>query len=88
MNNNLRSILYLAIFIAILVVIFKFVSFMLPYVLIAALIFFVYRKVKEVLGRKESNKNEETVYSSRAYENKTSNTSEDEKIVDVDYKDV
>ena len=38
MNGSLRSILYLATTIAILVLVFKFVSFMLPYVLIAALI--------------------------------------------------
>ena len=41
MNGSLRSILYLATTIAILVLVFKFVSFMLPYVLIAALIIFI-----------------------------------------------
>ena len=46
MNGSLRSILYLATTIAILVLVFKFVSFMLPYVLIAALIIFIYRKIK------------------------------------------
>ena len=46
MNGSLRSILYLATTIAILVLVFKFVSFMLPYVLIAALITFIYRKIK------------------------------------------
>ena len=53
MNGSLRSILSLAIMIAILVIIIRFVSFMLPYVLVADLVIFIYRKIKVILVHKK-----------------------------------
>ena len=53
MNGSLRSILYLATTIAILVLVFKFVSFMLPYVLIAVL---ERLKVHWIIRKKNMNK--------------------------------
>ena len=89
MNGSLRSILYLAITIAILVLVFKFVSFMLPYVLIAALIIFIYRKIKGTLDyKKEKHEQGRSVYTTKPSEEESLFDSEDGEIIDVDYKDV
>lgn len=88
MNGSLRSILYLAIMIAILVIIIKFVSFMLPYVLIAALIIFIYRKIKGTLDYKKEKHEQRSVYTTKPSEEESPFDSEDGEIIDVDYKDV
>ena len=88
MNGSLRSILYLATTIAILVLVFKFVSFMLPYVLIAALIIFIYRKIKVILAHKKEGNEKASVYTTKPSEEENPFDSEDGEIIDVDYKDV
>ena len=88
MNGSLRSILYLATTIAILVLVFKFVSFMLPYVLIAALIIFIYRKIKGTLDYKKEKHEQGSVYTTKPSEEESPFDSEDGEIIDVDYKDV
>ena len=86
MNGSLRSILYLATTIAILVLVFKFVSFMLP--LIAALIIFIYRKIKGTLDYKKEKHEQGSVYRTKPSEEESPFDSEDGEIIDVDYKDV
>ena len=88
MNGSLRSILYLATTIAILVLVFKFVSFMLPYVLIAALIIFIYRKIKVILAHKKEGNEKASVYTTKPSEEENPFDSEDGEVIDVDYKDV
>lgn len=88
MNGSLRSILYLATTIAILVLVFKFVSFMLPYVLIAALIIFIYRKIKGRLDYKKEKHEQGSVYTTKPSEEESPFDSDDGEIIDVDYKDV
>ena len=88
MNGSLRSILYLATTIAILVLVFKFVSFMLPYVLIAALIIFIYRKIKVILSHKKEGNEKASVYTTKPSEEENPFDSEDGEVIDVDYKDV
>lgn len=88
MNGSLRSILYLATTIAILVLVFKFVSFMLPYVLVAALIIFIYRKIKGTLDYKKEKHEQGSVYTTKPSEEESRFDSEDGEIIDVDYKDV
>ena len=88
MNGSLRSILSLAIMIAILVIIIRFVSFMLPYVLIAALIIFIYRKIKSTLDYKKEKHEQGSVYTTKPSEEENPFDSEDGEVIDVDYKDV
>ena len=88
MNGSLRSILSLAIMIAILVIIIKFVSFMLPYVLLAALIIFIYRKIKGTLEHKKEKYEQGSVYTTKPSEEESPFDSEDGEVIDVDYKDV
>ena len=88
MNGSLRSILYLATTIAILVLVFKFVSFMLPYVLVAALVIFIYRKIKVILAHKKEGNEKASVYTTKPSEEESPFDSEDGEIIDVDYKDV
>lgn len=88
MNGSLRSILSLAIMIAILVIIIRFVSFMLPYVLIAALIIFIYRKIKGTLDYKKEKHEQGSVYTTKPSEEENPFDSEDGEVIDVDYKDV
>ena len=88
MNGSLRSILYLATTIAILVLVFKFVSFMLPYVLVAALVIFIYRKIKVILAHKKEGNEKASVYTTKPSEEESLFDSEDGEIIDVDYKDV
>ena len=68
MNGSLRSILSLAITIAILVLVFKFVSFMLPYVLIAALIIFIYRMFNGTLDYKKEKHEQGREYTTKPTE--------------------
>ena len=84
MNGSLRSILSLAIMIAILVIIIRFVSFMLPYVLIAALIIFIYRKIKGTLDYKKEKHEQGSVYTTKPSEEESPFDSEDGEIIDVD----
>ena len=88
MNGSLRSILSLAIMIAILVIIIRFVSFMLPYVLVAALVIFIYRKIKGTLDYKKEKHEQGSVYTTKPSEEESRFDSEDGEIIDVDYKDV
>ncbi len=88
MNGSLRSILSLAIMIAILVIIIRFVSFMLPYVLVAALIIFIYRKIKGTLDYKKEKHEQGSVYTTKPSEEENPFDSEDGEVIDVDYKDV
>ena len=82
MNGSLRSILYLATTIAILVLVFKFVSFMLPYVLIAALIIFIYRKIKGTLDYKKEKHEQGSVYTTKPSEEESPFDSKDGEIID------
>ena len=88
MNGSLRSILSLAIMIAILVIIIRFVSFMLPYVLVAALVIFIYRKIKGTLDYKKEKHEQRSVYTTKPSEEENPFDSEDGEVIDVDYKDV
>ena len=88
MNGSLRSILSLAIMIAILVIIIRFVSFMLPYVLVAALVIFIYRKIKVILAHNKEDNERSSVYTTKPSEEENPFDSEDGEIIDVDYKDV
>ena len=88
MNGSLRSILSLAIMIAILVIIIRFVSFMLPYVLVAALVIFIYRKIKGTLDYKKEKHEQGSVYTTKPSEEENPFDSEDGEVIDVDYKDV
>lgn len=88
MNGSLRSILSLAIMIAILVIIIRFVSFMLPYVLVAALVIFIYRKIKVILAHKKEGNEQASVYTTKPSEEENPFDSEDGEVIDVDYKDV
>ena len=88
MNGSLRSILSLAIMIAILVIIIRFVSFMLPYVLVAALVMFIYRKIKVILAHKKEGNEKASVYTTKPSEEENPFDSEDGEVIDVDYKDV
>ena len=88
MNGSLRSILYLATTIAILVLVFKCVVFMLQYVLIAALVIFIYRKIKVILAHKKEGNEKASVYTTKPSEEENPFDSEDGEVIDVDYKDV
>ena len=88
MNGSLRSILSLAIMIAILVIIIRFVSFMLPYVLVAALVIFIYRKIKVILAHNKEDNEKTSVYTTKPSEEENPFDSEDGEVIDVDYKDV
>lgn len=88
MNGSLRSILSLAIMIAILVIIIRFVSFMLPYVLVAALVIFIYRKIKVILAHNKEDNERTSVYTTKPSDEENPFDSEDGEIIDVDYKDV
>lgn len=88
MNGSLRGILSLAIMIAILVIIIRFVSFMLPYVLVAALVIFIYRKIKVILAHNKEDNERSSVYTTKPSEEENPFDSEDGEIIDVDYKDV
>ena len=82
MNGSLRSILYLAITIAILVLVFKFVSFMLPYVLIAALIIFYIERLKVHWIIRKKNMNKEAYIQQNHQRKKSPFDSEDGEIID------
>ena len=84
MNGSLRSILSLAIMIAILVIIIRFVSFMLPYVLVAALVIFIYRKIKVILAHKKEGNEKASVYTTKPSEDENPFDSEDGEIIEVD----
>lgn len=88
MNGSLRGILSLAIMIAILVIIIRFVSFMLPYVLVSALVIFIYRKIKVILAHNKEDNERSSVYTTKPSEEENPFDSEDGEIIDVDYKDV
>ncbi|MCQ2969819.1 MAG: hypothetical protein MJ191_06900, partial [Clostridium sp.] len=70
------------------VIVIRFVSFMLPYVLVAALIIFIHRKIKEMLAHKKYDDEEEEIYTTEDSDIETPFDSEDGEIIDVDYRDV
>ena len=85
-------VISLIISILILILIFKFVWFVLPYAIIIGICLFIYFRYIRPLFNKDKTSNSDNLYESQNYYNENIKKEEKDEfngpIVDVDYKDV
>lgn len=91
--NNFKAIIWTIVGILVFIAIINFIGFILPYVLVAALIAYIVYKVKKSLALKNKKESNETYTSSYTknndiYEQSNSNEYYTGKVIDVDYEDV
>ena len=88
MNNSLKNILYFAITIAVLLIVVKFFIFIIPYILVGALLIFIYRKIRQVFSKKNNDDYINNMDYANDNNGSTIDDNDNSEVIDVDYKEV
>lgn len=83
--NSLKPILWIALSIVIIMLVVKAVFFLIPIVLVIALVGYLVFKGKELFN---GNKKEDTTYYKNESTFNQSNNFKEQEVIDVDFKDV
>ncbi|MEN8077656.1 hypothetical protein ABFP60_11900 [Clostridioides difficile] len=88
--NNLKSLMWTIVGIVIFIAIVKFFIYLIPFILVIALVGYIVFKGKKFFRNKKDNNETYNTYSQSQYTYETSgiDDSNDGKVIDVDYKEV
>lgn len=88
--NNLKSLMWTIVGIVIFIAIVKFFIYLIPFILVIALVGYIVFKGKKFFRNKKDNNETYNTYSQSqsTYETSGIDDSNDGKVIDVDYKEV
>lgn len=88
MERGIRNILYVIATVAIVWIVLTILRFLLPYIVIALVVFWVYRLIKNRVNNKKEEEHTSSFKETISQENYKDNYSDVVDVVDVDYEEV